>query len=109
MYLIKEIIDSCHHGRGWQYLICWSGYGLKHNHWLSCMALKDCKLLDCWLALERESGMGSFFPMGFFDAPAVVRIGVDMIDVDEEKNFLCQCIPSPKTLCTLQIQQQHLQ
>jgi hypothetical protein len=40
-YFVDEIIDSHCHNRGWQYLICWVGYGPKHDGWLSHTSLED--------------------------------------------------------------------
>jgi hypothetical protein len=47
-YLIQEIIDSCPHGRGYQYLVQWMGYSHKHNCWLASLALKNCEAQQ-WL------------------------------------------------------------
>jgi hypothetical protein len=52
-FFVKEIIDSRRHGKGWQYLVHWSGYGPEHNRWLSRTALNDCEALDRWLASEQ--------------------------------------------------------
>ena len=30
-YLVEEIIDARHRGRGWPFLVRWSGYGAEHN------------------------------------------------------------------------------
>jgi hypothetical protein len=54
-FFVEEIIDSCPRGRGWQYLICWSGYGPEHDCWLPHTALDDCEALDCWLAAGHEA------------------------------------------------------
>ena len=45
---VQEILNSRRHGRGIQYLICWVGYGPKHNHWLTGSTLEDCEALDVW-------------------------------------------------------------
>ena len=47
-YLVDEIIDSRKCGKGHQYLVCWSGYGPKHDRWLSGSALADCEALNVW-------------------------------------------------------------
>ena len=47
-YLVDEIIDSQRHGKGHQYLVCWSGYGPEHNRWLSGSMLTDCEALNVW-------------------------------------------------------------
>jgi len=51
-YFINKILDACRQGRGYQYLVCWSGYGSEHDEWLLGSELQDCKALDCWLALR---------------------------------------------------------
>ena len=48
-FLVQEIIDSRRHGRGYQYLVRWSGYGPKHDRWLTASSLEDCEALDIWL------------------------------------------------------------
>jgi hypothetical protein len=48
-YLVKEIINSRQHGRSWQYLVGWTGYGPERDHWLTGSALKNCEALDVWL------------------------------------------------------------
>ena len=47
-YLVDEIIDSRKCGKGYQYLVRWSGYGPEHDRWLSGSALADCEALDVW-------------------------------------------------------------
>jgi hypothetical protein len=48
-YLVEEIIDARRRGRGWQFLVRWSGYGAEHDRWLSAATLDDCEALDRWL------------------------------------------------------------
>jgi hypothetical protein len=48
-YHIQEIIDSRPHGKGWQYLVRWTGYGPEHDRWLAGSTLSDCEALDVWL------------------------------------------------------------
>jgi hypothetical protein len=45
-FLVQEILDSCQRGRGWQYLVRWTGYGPEHDRWLSGSVLDDCEALD---------------------------------------------------------------
>ena len=52
-FLVQEIIDACCRGRGWQYLVCWVGYGPEHDCWLAGSTLDDCEALDVWLAEGR--------------------------------------------------------
>jgi hypothetical protein len=47
-HTIDKIIDLCHHGRGWQFLMCWSSYGLHHDEWLPAADLQDCEALNLW-------------------------------------------------------------
>jgi hypothetical protein len=47
-YLVEEILDSHKCEKGHQYLIYWSGYGPKHDWWLSGSALTNCKALNVW-------------------------------------------------------------
>src|ERR1700683_497820 len=46
---VQEIIDSRRRGRGYQFLVRWTGYGPDHDRWLSTAALNDCEALDKWL------------------------------------------------------------
>jgi hypothetical protein len=48
-FMVDEIIDSRRRGRGWQFLMRWSGYGPEHDRWLSGAALDNCEALDRWL------------------------------------------------------------
>ena len=47
-YLINKIIDSQRRGRGWQFLVCWLGYGPQHDLWIAASELSHCEALDCW-------------------------------------------------------------
>jgi hypothetical protein len=47
-YLVEEIIDVKQHGRGWQFLVHWLGYGPKHDLWIPASELNECEALDCW-------------------------------------------------------------
>jgi hypothetical protein len=55
-YFVQEIIDSCRHGKGNQYLVRWTGYSPKHDRCLTGSSLEDCAALDKWL--EKDSGAG---------------------------------------------------
>ncbi|KZP02880.1 hypothetical protein FIBSPDRAFT_769814 [Athelia psychrophila] len=48
-YFIAKIVDARRRGHGWQYLICWVGYGSEEDHWLSGKELAECEALDVWL------------------------------------------------------------
>ena len=48
-YFIDKILDTQWRGCGYQYLVCWSSYGAKHDKWLPGSKLQDCKVLDHWL------------------------------------------------------------
>jgi len=47
-HAIEEIIDSRRRGRGWQFLVRWTGYGPHHDEWLPAAELNDCEALDLW-------------------------------------------------------------
>jgi len=32
-YLVQEMLDACHHKKGWQYLVQWVSYRPEHNCW----------------------------------------------------------------------------
>ena len=48
-YLVQEIIDSHQCGKGYQYLVRWTGYGPEHDRWLAGSTLTDCEALNIWL------------------------------------------------------------
>ena len=48
-YLVQEIIDSRWHGKGYQFLVRWAGYGPEHDRWPMGSTLADCEALDVWL------------------------------------------------------------
>jgi hypothetical protein len=45
-YFVQEIINSRRRGKGNQYLVRWTGYGLEHDRWLAGSSLEDCAALD---------------------------------------------------------------
>jgi Chromo (CHRromatin Organisation MOdifier) domain len=47
-YSIEEIIDSQKHGREWQFLVRWQGYGPQHDLWIAASELDECEALDRW-------------------------------------------------------------
>jgi len=49
---IEEIINAHKRGRGYQYLVQWTGYGPEHDRWLAGRDLEDCEALDRWIAVE---------------------------------------------------------
>jgi hypothetical protein len=57
-YLVQEIIDSHQHGKGYQYLVRWTGYGPEHDRWLAGSALADCEALEVWLG-KGDSGIAT--------------------------------------------------
>jgi len=54
-FFVDKIIDARRRGRGWQFLVRWTGYGPEHDSWLSAASLDECEALDCWY---REGGDG---------------------------------------------------
>jgi hypothetical protein len=49
-YHVQEITDARRRGKGWQYLVRWTGYGPEHDRWLTGSALEECATLNAWLA-----------------------------------------------------------
>jgi hypothetical protein len=45
-YHIEKIVDERRRGRGYQYLVQWSGYSESDNLWLPQHELDDCEALD---------------------------------------------------------------
>lgn len=45
-YFIDKIVDVRSCGHSWQYLICWVGYRLEEDCWLSGTDVADCDALD---------------------------------------------------------------
>lgn len=47
---IEEIIDERKRGRGYQYLVRWTGYRPDMDLWLPRREVEDCAALDAWLS-----------------------------------------------------------
>jgi hypothetical protein len=47
-YAVDEIIEARRRGRGWQFLVRWTGYGPEEDRWLPASSLDDCEALDRW-------------------------------------------------------------
>jgi len=45
---IERIIDSRPRGRGYQFLVRWTGFGPEDDEWLAACLLEDCEALDKW-------------------------------------------------------------
>jgi hypothetical protein len=54
-YHIERIIDARRRGRGWSFLVRWTGYGAEEDRWLPGSELEDCEALERWL---QEGGPG---------------------------------------------------
>ncbi len=50
-YSVQEIINSCRRGQGWQFLVCWLGYGPQHDLWIAASELNECEAPDVWYKL----------------------------------------------------------
>jgi len=50
-FFMDKIIDSHQHGRGWQFLVHWLGYGPEHDLWIASSELNNCEALDQWYQL----------------------------------------------------------
>ena len=53
-FFIDKILDQRRQGRGFQYLVRWRGYGIKHDRWLPGSELQGCAALEDWLASRGE-------------------------------------------------------
>ena len=53
-YHIEKIVDERKRGRGYQYLVRWSGYSENDDLWLPQRELEDCEALDRWKARRAE-------------------------------------------------------
>ncbi|GLB45207.1 hypothetical protein LshimejAT787_2001120 [Lyophyllum shimeji] len=49
-WFVDSIIAERARGKGFQYLVRYSGYGPEHDRWMSGRELKDNAALDTWLA-----------------------------------------------------------
>jgi hypothetical protein len=49
-YFINQIINQRPRGRGYQFLVCWSGYGPEHDLWPPRLELIDTEALAKWEA-----------------------------------------------------------
>ncbi|KAF5354530.1 hypothetical protein D9758_011243 [Tetrapyrgos nigripes] len=56
---IDRILDSRPWGRGWRFLVRWTGEGPEEDRWIAYSLLKDCAALDQWYA---EGGDGPDAP-----------------------------------------------
>jgi hypothetical protein len=45
---VERVIDGRRRGRGYQFLVRWSGYGTEYDEWLLASELEDCAALDQW-------------------------------------------------------------
>jgi hypothetical protein len=48
-FSIDRIMDARRRGRGWSYLVRWSGYGPEEDRWLPGVEVADCEALDRWI------------------------------------------------------------
>jgi hypothetical protein len=48
-YSIDRIVDARRQGRGWSFLVRWTGYGPEEDRWLPGAELDDCEALDQWI------------------------------------------------------------
>jgi hypothetical protein len=53
-YRIEKIVDERKRGRGYQYLVRWSGYSENDDLWVPQCELEDCEALDRWKARRAE-------------------------------------------------------
>ena len=47
-FTVDQILNSRHHGRGWQFLVRWAGYDAEHDLWIPASELNECKALNIW-------------------------------------------------------------
>ena len=47
---VEKLLDRRRHGRGWQYLVRWLGYGPDADSWISGSEAMDLEAYDDWLA-----------------------------------------------------------
>ena len=52
-WYIDKIVDACWCSRGVQYLVCYEGYGKKHDEWCPSSEMAKMDALDKW---EDENG-----------------------------------------------------
>ncbi|KNZ78267.1 hypothetical protein J132_01246 [Termitomyces sp. J132] len=53
-HFVDRIVEARWQGRGWQYLVCFHGYGPEHDKWKSGQELANNEALDVWLAGNGE-------------------------------------------------------
>ena len=69
-YEIEQIIDSWPRGRGFQFLMCWKGYGPEDHKWLATQLGEDCEVLDHWYDSGGDSpGSTWYLPAGVQNFP----------------------------------------
>ena len=56
-HVIERIVDERRHGRGWQYLVQWKGYGPGDDEWMPRQEVEETIALDEWLR-QRGGGRG---------------------------------------------------
>ena len=55
-HVIERILDERRHGRGWQYLVRWKGYGPGDDEWMPRREIEETIALDEWLRKKGERG-----------------------------------------------------
>jgi len=48
-HVVEWILDCKPVGKGFKFLVCWSGYGLEDDEWIAGCDLEDNEAMDRWL------------------------------------------------------------